>query len=356
MSEGAPAGKLDLHKAFWARAPASRPLLGFVVGGWSAYRANPGWLPLQNRRGLAADEVDPAAFVPWIEQHLARMDDLGDDAIRAAQPFQAIPWLEGVVGCPLCSSAEHIWSEPFLNGPLEPLPWARQEVERNAWANKYTQFLDTLAEHFGDTRPIGQSILRGPADLASAALGEERFVFALVDEPEASAALLAGLTEMERAFIELQWLHMPPFHGGCVVGEFNLWAPQKAFRFQEDASALLSPDSYCRFVLPCDERLCGLTRYNVMHVHTTSLNLLDAILGMKNLGAVQISQDEGFPLERLLPQLLRVQQADKPLIVKGRFAEPELAAIVNQLSPRGLYVQPVVEDMERARRLRDACA
>jgi hypothetical protein len=343
--------KVERHKAFWKRDPVSRALLGFVVGGWSAYRGNPGWFPLQNREELTAGDVVPEGFVPWIEQHLAQMDDLEDDAIRPAQPFQAIPWLEAVVGCPLRSSSEHIWSEPFLSGPPGASPFDLEEIRENPWTLKYLEFLDVLAERFRDERPVGQSILRGPSDLASACMGEERFVYSLVDEPEAAKAFLEHLSELERAFFQAQWEHTPRFQGGMVIGEFNLWAPRRAFRFQEDASALLSPDSYREFVLPWDEMLCELTEYNVMHLHTTSLHLLDVILEMKSLGALQISQDEGVPLERVLPDLVRIQEAKKPLIVKGQFTEAEVGDLCERLSPKGLFIQPVVRDVGRAEHL-----
>jgi len=344
------AEKIERHRAFWTLEDVSKPLVGLVVGGWSAYRENPAWGGLQDRDGLVAGEVHPEDFVPWIEEHLAELDELDDDAVRAAQPFQAIPWLEAVVGCRLRSSSEHIWAEPFLD--RASARWlGGLELTGNPWARKYAEFLDVLGEHFGDRRPLAQAILRGPSDLACACLGEEQLVLSLVDEREASASLLEGLTDVWVAFLEMQWQHIPRFHGGQVIGEYDLWAPQKAFRLQEDASALLSPDLYRELVLPFDEKLCAVTPYNVMHVHTSSFHLLDSMLMIENLGAVQISQDEGVPLSQSMPYLSKTQDAGKPLIVKGQFTEADLMTLRDRLSPKGLCIQAVVGDLEGARHL-----
>lgn len=276
--------RLKRHKAFWTNQSVDRHLMEFVIGGWSAYRTNPAHIALCNKPAVQAADIEPSAFIPWVEQYLNDSAGLDDDAIRPAQPHQAIPWLEAAIGCNIRSGDDHIWSEPFLQEPvISRLP---ESIAESPWTKKYIEFLNVYGDHFGSEIPLAQSILRGPLDLASAVLGEEQCMYALADTPEAMERFLQRITTLSVEFFRLQWEHIPSFHGGMVVGQYDLWVPGQTLRFQEDATALLSPNMYKQFVLPCDETICALTPWNVYHLHSTSLHLLPQILEIPNLGAI----------------------------------------------------------------------
>jgi len=335
----------ERHLKFWKIDPVDRPLVIMVVGGWSPFlEAVQG--ADDREEPLAPSDLRPEEFVPYYQRLYEMESRLGDDARRASQPFPAIPWLEAIMGTGVRRAGPHWWSE---RPDTDLAGLARVHYRRdNPWAQKYLEFLDLFAERF-PSRPTGQSVLRGPTDLLAAALGDEAAVMALIDEPKAAMRALGVLTDLFCEFVRHQWEHTPPFLGGQVIGQYELWAPGRVARLQEDAISLYSPGLYRRFVLPCDQRLCALTPYNLMHLHASCVHLLDVILANEGLGAVQMSMDEATPIEQVLPAYQAIQRAGKPLVAKGRFTLDDIAVMKRSLSTAGLCVQPVVDTEQEAR-------
>jgi len=92
--------------------------------------------------------------------------------------------------------------------------------------------------------------VRGPSDLACALLGAERATLALLEQPEAMQDLLERVTTIAEEFLKLQLLHLPLFREGTVIGQYEIWAPGKTVRLQEDFSTLYSPKLYVKFLQP----------------------------------------------------------------------------------------------------------
>ena len=158
--------KTNQHRDFWDRRRGMRPLVGVVVGGWSRFLENPGADELWGEGWLTPDMLHPEAFMDDDREILKAYDDLGDDLFHTAQPFPAVPWLEAIAGCPIRRSEHHFWAEPapeVLDGPdriaFDPA---------NPWVRKYVEFLDALGAALSPEYPVAQSIMRSPADVASA--------------------------------------------------------------------------------------------------------------------------------------------------------------------------------------------
>lgn len=342
---------LARHRAFWGCEEVESPLLGIVVGGWSRFLDNPAADGLWGEGRLYPDMLEPAKFVADWDELLGQYEELGDDVFHTAQPFPGVPWLEAIAGCPIRRSERHLWAAPVPDA-LERLDEIAFDAS-NSWVVKYMEFLDVFGEKLSPQHAVGQSVVRGPGDVASALLGEERMVFAFHDAPEQMRKLLERLTTLCADFIRAQAAHVPAFHGGSVVGQFEVWAPGWAVRLQDDALGLLSPRLYAEFMGPLHEQLCALSPYNMFHLHTTSLHVLSELLQTAGLGAVEISRDEGVTgLADMLPAFKQVQEAGRPLLVKGRLSQAELLELQRDLSPRGLCLQTVVDTWDEARDLR----
>jgi hypothetical protein len=112
---------------------------------------------------------------------------------------------------------------------------------------------------------------------------------------------------------------------------------------------VISPRTYERFLLPCDERICGSMAYPIIHLHSVCLHVLDKVLSVAGFGAIQVVVDPGPadpPLLSLLPAFQRVQMAGKPLIIHcSTITQVELDGLLAGLSPRGLCVAAVVAGM-----------
>lgn len=344
--------KIQRHRAFWDGTDLGRPLLGFAVGNggdaWSYWLTNPGARALWNQRDISPDSIDPRAFVPEQRAYLERTAHIGDDALRTAIPFPSIPWMEAIVGCRVASTDFQFVSRSFLDNILEYRP-VRFDPD-NAWVRKYIEFLEVYYQAFGGYYPVGQSVLRGASDLLAALLGPQAAIESLVTEPVLAKRMLEDLNEALFTFLRFQQPYIREFHGGRVLGQYELWAPGTVQRIQEDNLALYSPDLYREFLKPLNVRITRAASYTLLHLHSSALFLLDDLLTLPGVGVYQFSKDEGeCSLQVMLPQLRYIQERGKCLLLKGRFDTEDLVQLKRRIAPVHLYLQPVVDSMEEAR-------
>jgi hypothetical protein len=217
-----------------------------------------------------------------------------------------------------------------------------------AWLGKYGAFLDFLSGHFSEQFPIGQSILRGPLDMAAAVFGEERMIYLFFDHPSVMKTFLDVATSIFLRFVTIQHERTPLFYQGSVIGSYYLWTPGTCLRLQEDAMALLSPTLYREFVHPMDCAIGSAADYSLFHLHSSGLHLLDILLENEGIDIIQVSKDEGVALEPIIPSLLKVQDSGKCLLLKGRLNRMDLQILSENLDFRGLCIQAVVLSQHEA--------
>jgi hypothetical protein len=267
-------------------------------------------------------------------------------------PLASIPWMEAILGCPILATKANMKSGEILDGAgsLNPIPFQAD----NPWVIKYLQFIEVYTQAFGDRYPVAQSVIRGPSDLASALMGAEQATMSLATEPREMQQLLEYVTDQLIEFLNLQLKHLPVFQNGYVIGQYEIWAPQPAIRFQEDLSVMYSPQLYSEFLQPLDKALASITPYNLIHLHASSLFLIERFLQVKNIKVFQVTKDPGGArMSEMMPALQKIQEAGKPLIVKGKFDGADLDLMKHQLSVRGLCIQPVVGSLSDAGTLLD---
>ena len=152
----------------------------------------------------------------------------------------------------------------------------------------------------------------------------------MIDDPERTAALLRHLGEIFIEFTETLWQELPRFHGGTFDAQYSLWAPGPIARLQEDATAVYSPKLYRKLVQPVDRQMARHFPYSFMHLHSTSMFLLDAILEIEELGCLEINHDaSGPPLAKMIPYYRKVQDAGRSLVVRGAFTPDELRMLMD---------------------------
>ena len=107
-------------------------------------------------------------------------------------------------------------------------------------------------------------------------------------------------------------------------------------------------------VQPWDRRMAEAFPYAAIHLHSSSLFLLDRILDVEALGCIQINKDVGnTAVAEMLPFLQMVQARHRSLLIRGRLDLDDLALLRGGLSPDGLYLQIVVETAAETGRLRE---
>jgi hypothetical protein len=206
----------------------------------------------------------------------------------------------------------------------------------------------------GTLRALGGRVLREkpsleevpPTDMHAVLRGHSQSIVDLIDEPEKTALLLWQLGEVMRDLTEALWERVPLFHGGYFDAQYSLWSPGPIIRMQEDATAVYSPGLYRKLVQPVDRMLARHFECSFMHLHSTSMFLLDAFLEIEELRCFEVNNDaSGPPIKEMVPHFQRIQQAHRVLVVRGSFAPDELGLLVDSLRPEGLLLLIMVRDM-----------
>ncbi len=327
------------HKAFWEMDEAEKPLIKL-----SPYTSlTRQGLPLRGGRfavdnvRLTPEIVDVKAVAEWQEVPEKPVEG---DLFTSVAPF-GLCWTEAAVGCPIRMSVGSVWADPFLEslGDVDNL----QFNPRNPWLLKLNELTNLLVEKTRGRSYVTQTLLRGPIDMAAAALGYQRLCVELYRNPDEVEKLLSVCTE---TFIETAKTHLstiPQCREGFISG-YEIWAPGSTVRSQTDNSVLLSPSTYVKHVLPYDRRVLQAFKYPVVHTHQPCMSqVVQPLIEAQELKALQFSLDRpnGPPVSDMIP-LMRMVQEEKPLIITGPITENELKLMLQTLSPKGLCLNTSV--------------
>jgi hypothetical protein len=344
--------KLRKYRAFWANAPMERPLIGFSLGGWFPLQTYTALGRFLGRKGIAAEELVPEDYLADYDRLVASWNGVEDDVIRAVAPLPPFPWLEAMLGSSVQVGNEAIWT---LEGGFEYADLDKLDLSSgNPWRRKYLEFVAALKGHFGDLCPVGQPILRGVSDMIAALRGASQMIFDLYDTPEPFQRLARRCTDLLLELVEEQQKITGAFAGGYEVEQLALWAPDRIIRMQEDGSAFFSPALYVQHLQDEDERQASAFPYSVIHLHSSSLFLLNRILDVEPLKCIQINKDVGgAEVPKMLPFLRMVQDRGKRLLIRGKLDHDDLNLLRRELTPKGLYLQIVVEGSAETQGFRD---
>ncbi len=344
--------KTERYKAFWRRDDVKRPLVGFSLVGWFPFVEFSACRQWGDTAYLTPEMVDPAAFLEDHVRICREGEIMDDDVIRGACPAQAaVPWLPGMVGAKLRILPENVLGEEMH------LPWdeaLQVRLDRdNPWYGKYMEFAGALVRASQGRFPVSHSPEVGPSDLHAILRGHTESILDLMFEPEKSRELLWRLGEIFLEITEDIWKRLPLFYGGYFDAQYSLWAPGPIIRMQEDASGLYSPELYRKFLLPVDRMLASRFANSFIHLHSTSMFLLDAFLEIEEIQCYEINHDAtGLPLTKMIPYFQRVQQCRRPLFVRGSFSPDEMRLLMDSLEPRGLFFNIIAGSMKEVEALR----
>jgi hypothetical protein len=345
--------KIEGYRAFWARAATRRPLVGFSIKSWfplEEFAASRAW---KGHRTLTPAMVDPAAFLDDQERLLREGESMEDDILRGASPSQAVQWLAGMLGSTLRILPGSILEEP------QRLPWEQvlaMGLDReNPWFRVYMKCARTLVERAAGRFPVSHGTLLGPTDLLADFRGHTEALYDLVDEPARAGEALWTFARIFREVTRAIWDELPLFHGGCYDAQYQLWTPGPIIRMQEDAVAAYSPALYRALVQPVDRFLASSFPSAFIHLHATSLPVLDALLEIEELRCVQMNYEVGSggpAIREMIAPFRRIQEAGRSLLIRGSFTPEEARLLVGSLDPRGLYIYVMVQSLAETEGLR----
>jgi hypothetical protein len=344
--------KIERYTAFWNREEVKRPLVGFTFVGWFPIREFAACKAWSFSTFLTPAMIAPEAFMEDYIRLLREGETLDDDIIRGACPMQvAVPFVPGILGCKLRILPDNVMGEE------QHLTWDEalqlQLDYESPWFRKYMEFGQALVARANGRFPVSHAAELGPSDLHAVLRGHNESIMDLMDEPEKSGELLWRLGEIFRDITEEFWKRVPLFHCGYFDAQYSLWSPGPIIRMQEDATAVFSPALYRKFVQPVDRMLATHFACSFIHLHSTSMFLLEAFLEIEEIKCFEINHDVcGPPLEEMVPYFQRVQKARRPLLIRGSFTPQEMRLVLDSLEPRGLFLNIMVNTMEEVETLR----
>jgi hypothetical protein len=220
-------------------------------------------------------------------------------------------------------------------------------ADDNPWLLTYLGFLTELTYQARGRYPVGLPIFRGVTDLLGALRGHNQALMDGVDEPALSKQLALRCADALIYVTQRQYEVVKPYLDGYFIDQFSLWSPRLIGRLQEDASAIYSPRLYRTLIREADRRFAAAFPYNLIHLHPSSLFLLDDFLAIDEIQVIQMNKDVGgVSLEEMLPRLKKIQERDRCLLIRGALTIDDVRMIAQQLAPRGLFVQIVVDSVE----------
>jgi hypothetical protein len=344
--------KIRRARAFWNREAVDRPMIGFSLGGWFPLRSYSAMERLRGVGRLQPEMVRPEELFADYDRLIGNFDRVKDDVVRAVAPIPPFPWFEAMLGVSVEVGNESIWAREggFDYADMDRLDFSSQ----NPWRRKYLELVGALADRYRGRVPVGQPILRGSSDMVASLRGSQQMIFDFYDCPEFFRRLAEKCTNLIIELVQDQHRITGSFAGGTVIEQFALWAPGEIVRMQEDASALFSPDLYVKLLQDEDRKQAAAFPYSLIHLHASSLHLIDRIADIRELGCIQINKDMGgTEIEREIPYFKAVQARGKSLLIRGKLTLQDLALMRKALSPRGLYLQIVVESPEEAESLEE---
>jgi DNA-binding FadR family transcriptional regulator len=341
--------RLALHRAFWAREKQTRPLASFRVGDFFFARHFQAALPLlEPDKTISPEMLNVSEFLPDYERMFRETEVLGQDGFWTGEPYTGIPWMEAILGCPIRAGKESFTSRPWLSSPAEALEKVHFDPQ-NPWLAKYLEFTTALVKRSRGRYPVAMPIMRGPTDILGALLGQQEMVVALMEtDPQVMRRLIERVTRAFLSVIEAQRRLTPPFYGGSALGFYHVWAPGPAIWFQDDLSSILSPKLYRQFFLDSARMILTGHDHTAVHLHPNSFFILDELLTLENLKAVQVNKDISGPgVKEMLPVLAKIMQT-RGLILWGDLTVEELELVQKNLPCRGLALNVVAPTREEA--------
>jgi hypothetical protein len=340
MNETAIKKVIDKNFEFW-KLTNKEPLVAKIP--FSGFYKKP--YPVMGGRNID----DPERLLP-VDMDIDRIIGFGKsnpepfngDMVHFAGCLYPESWMESLIGCPIYAAAFSCSSKPVSNDDHgEAMDRFRvEEAMDSEWAEVMNRLIGRLVEKAGADVPVRLLHFRGVIDMLAAFLGEEKLCFSLYDHPEKVAELGDRFADLYIWAAQNNISRIQPWNGG-YASAWGVFAPGPIVDYQIDASNLFPIDTYRKHFLEFDKKVIRNFEYNLMHMHACGLHILDAVLEINNLKAVEITieRETGvFKKELILDSCKKIQAASKCVIINGELNEQELVEFKDKLDPSGLAI------------------
>lgn len=237
--------------------------------------------------------TDPVYRASRSEYELGRRDFLAE-----AFPYFDTQIGPGSLGTFLGSepnfAPDTVWYNPCIADPETYGP-IRFSPEGNRWLDVHLGLIDEGLKRAGGRYLVGIPDLIENLDTLSALRGDQTVLYDLLERPDWVAERLAELNQAYFTIFDLFFSRVKDAWGGNAFSAFRIWGPGKTAKLQCDASAMISPRMYRRFVMPHLAEQCAWLDYSLYHLDgTTALQHVDNLLEIPRLTGIEWTPQAGL--------------------------------------------------------------
>lgn len=245
-----------------------------------------------------------------------------------------------------------VWFHPCMEAEPEPekLP-PLQFDEQNHWWQVTERIIRRCAERARGKYLVGCPDLVENLDVLCSLRGTARVLLDMVERPGWVEQKIWEINEVWFAAYERIYELIKLEDGSSTFGAFYIWGPGKVAKVQCDASAMISPKMFKRFVVPALTAQCKWLDHSLYHLDgTEALVHLDALLEIEPLDAIEWTPQAGIEPggnRRWHELYRRILAAGKSVQIVNVELD-EIVPLLDALGPKGVYILIQFKDEREA--------
>lgn len=188
---------------------------------------------------------------------------------------------------------ETVWYQHYIDDPENP-PDLRFDPD-NIWFQRQMAIVQRGVEIADGRFPVGMPDLVENLDILASLRDTSALLTDLIDHPDFVQEKIAEINPVYFAAFDQFYQVIAPDWDGNVFSAFRVWGPGKTAKVQCDASAMISPRMFKRFVLPALTEQCEWLDYAIYHLDgTQAMCHLDTLLAIEPLQAIEWTPQAGI--------------------------------------------------------------
>lgn len=312
---------------------------GLIVGAWDPPKRND---PHEESRIVKdIDDItryysDPIYHAELQHSRLAQ-SYFGGDILPVAETDIGPGSLALYLGSDPGFARDTVWFNPCMKEIDQPIHFD----PANHWWQVTYQTIKACVGKSEQKYLVGCPDLVENLDILASMRGVEALLIDLVDQPQ---AVLDRLEEINQAWFDIysRIYDLTRLEdGSSTFGAFRLWGAGKTAKLQCDASAMLSPRMFRRFVIPGLRNQCSWLDHSMYHLDGHQcLCHLDALLEIEDLDAIEWTPDPAVPTGgdpewySLYRKIIDHGKSVQAVGVKT----DEIIPLLEHVGPKGLYL------------------
>jgi hypothetical protein len=252
-------------------------------------------------------------------------------------------------------SPETVWFNPCMAD--DPHPEGRPPLRfdpDSRWWQVHEATFRACARLAESKYTVGCPDLIENLDALASLRGTQNVLFDMIERPD---WVMAKIDEINAAWFEAydrayQIIRLSD--GSSVFGAFRLWGPGRTAKVQCDASAMISPAMFERFVVPALAAQCEWLDYSMFHLDGAHcLRHLDALLAIDALDAIEWTPNPKVPSggdPAWYDLYRRILAAGKSVQAVG-VRPDEVLPLLDAVGGKGMYIMTSFDSIAQAEEL-----